>query len=207
MPPPDSISRATDMAFSTPRSVSYVSTRNTLDSGKARAYSLNASRSLAKVSMNEWAIVPSAGIPSSAAAITLLVPKKPAMYEARAIFSAASCPCVRRAEKSITPRPSAASTTRAAFVASMDSRFTWFSMNVSASWHSITGPLTSMTGSPGKNISPSRIARTSPPNLSPPRKSRNPVSNMPSPSSASRSQSSNLRLRRYSTADSRPQNT
>ena len=69
-------------------------------------------------------MVPSMGIPSRIAAPTLLVPENPAMYDALAMPNAASFPWVRRALKSATIRSPAASITRAALVASIDSKFT-----------------------------------------------------------------------------------
>src|SRR2546427_1120673 len=72
-------------------------------------------------------------------ASTFEVPVHPAMYEARATFMAASAAWSRRGEKSTTPRPAAARTTRAAFEAIITWKVRVFKRNVSTSWASIRG--------------------------------------------------------------------
>ena len=85
--------------------------------GKSVAKATNASRSVGKDSMYEWAIVPATRSPNRRAASTLEVAVNPTIAVARATAIAASMPCVRRNEKSTSSRPSAASRHRAAFEA------------------------------------------------------------------------------------------
>jgi hypothetical protein len=98
----------------------------------------------------------------------LEVPAQPAIAAQRATFIAASIPWSRRGEKSITRSPwpgsppPAASTTRAALVATIVWKLTWFSSRVSSSCASIRGPTTCTSGSLAKQRVPSGIAITSP---------------------------------------------
>ena len=75
---------------------------------------------------------------------------------------------MRRAPKSSTLRPSAASTTRRALLASTVCRWIWFMTSVSTSWASGSGAVTSRMGSSPNIGVPSATARTDPVN----RKSR-----------------------------------
>ena len=99
---------------------------------------------------------------------------------------AASVPWALRAEKSDMGLPWAAHTHRAALVANRVCRLIWLMMNVSASWASIIGPLTSSTGSSVKNNRPSGMARTDPVKRKPARYCRKSPVNMPVESRYSR---------------------
>jgi hypothetical protein len=87
--------------------------------------------------------------------------------EERATARLASMPWVRRNAKSASCAPPAASTQRAALVATAVWNVTWLSSTVSASCASATGAVTSSRGSPAKTTCPSGTARTSPVNRSP----------------------------------------
>ena len=110
-----------------------MSTSNVQSSGNDFACSRNASLSLSNAVMNEWAIVPTGLMPYAAAAPTLLVPSKPAMYADLANAYEASMPCVRLAAKSTTGFPFAASTTLEALVARIVCMFTMLISRVSTS--------------------------------------------------------------------------
>ena len=69
---------------------------------------------------------------------------------------------MRRMPKSITERPAAAATTRAAFEASTLWRWTWFITRVSTSCASGSDASISISGSSGKTGVPSGIAHTEP---------------------------------------------
>jgi hypothetical protein len=81
-------------------------------------------------------------------------PVKPAMYAARAAATAA-CSWVRREPISISGRPWAALTMRAAADAMAVSWLRIDSASVSSTTHSPNVPLTDSTGEPGKYSSPS----------------------------------------------------
>ena len=84
---------------------------------------------------------------------------------------------------------------------------TWLSRYVSTIWASITGAVTSITGSLAKNTEPSAIARTPPVNLRPARNSRNPSSNSSLSRRTRMSSSEKRRLSRYSRTSASPAKT
>ena len=111
---------------------------------------------------HEWAIVPATGRPKRRPASRFDVAPNPARHAARAASIAASAPCARRPPNSMTARPSAASTTRAALLAIMVWKRTVDRSAVSTSWASASGAVTRISGSPANTGIPSSIAQTSP---------------------------------------------
>ena len=101
-------------------------------------------------------------MPKLRPACTFDVPRQPPMYAARAASTPDSIPCARRVPNSITGRPAAASTTRAAFDAIIVWKLIVASSAVSTICASAIGAVTRRSGSPGKQSVPSGIARTSP---------------------------------------------
>jgi hypothetical protein len=159
-------SRITSIAVRTPFSVSYVSTRNVVRSGKSCANARKASASDGNDSMYECAIVPAACRPKRRAASTLLVAAKPTIAVVRATAIAASAPCVRRNAKSTICRSRAAIRHRAAFDAIVVWNVTMFSRYVSTSCAIAIGAVISINGSSANTMRPSGIAHTSPSNRS-----------------------------------------
>ena len=96
------------------------------------------------------------------------MPPHPATAAERATFIAASAPWSRRGEKSTTRSPApgspppAASTMRAALVATIVWKLIWFRSSVSRSCASIRGAVTLTSGSFAKQTVPSGIASRSP---------------------------------------------
>ena len=125
-------------------------------------------------------MVPAARRSNRRAASTLLVASNPTIAEPRATSIPASIPWVRRNEKSTSPRPPAATTHRAAFDAIVVWNVTVFRRNVSTSWASAIGAVTSRSGSLPNTIRPSGTAHTSPVN----RRSRK-LSSEPGPNPSS----------------------
>ena len=111
-------------------------------------------------------MVPATGSPKRRPASRFDVAWKPARHAARAASIAASAPWARRPPNSITARPPAASTTRAALLAIMVWNRTVDSSAVSTSWASASGAVTRTSGSPAKTGTPSSTAQTSPVNRS-----------------------------------------
>ena len=111
---------------------------------------------------HEWAIVPDTGRPKRQPASRFEVAPNPARQAARAASIAASAPWARRPPNSMSARPSAASTTRAALLAIMVWKRTVDSSAVSTSWASASGAATRTSGSPAKTGTPSSMASTSP---------------------------------------------
>jgi hypothetical protein len=103
-------------------------------------------------------MVPDRGIPKRRPASTVAVASKPARYAARAARSAASAPCARRMPKSTSRRPPAASTQRAALLATRMGSCSRLISRLSTSCASAMGAVTRRTGSSAKNGVPSGSA-------------------------------------------------
>ncbi len=85
---PPSSGPAARTAASTPRAVSYVSTRSVVPTPRAATWARNASSSESWSSTQAWAAVPIVGTPHSRPASRLLVAANPAIYAARAAATA-----------------------------------------------------------------------------------------------------------------------
>ena len=134
--------------------MSYVSTSSVVSTPSAATWARNASASVSCSSVNACAAVPAVGMPHRRPASRLDVEENPARYAARAAATAGSS-CVRREPISISGRPPAAVTIRAAAEATATSWLNTDSASVSSSTASANVPLTVSTGEPGNHSSPS----------------------------------------------------
>ncbi len=112
---------------------------------------------------------------------------------------------MRRMPKSITGRPAAAATTRAALDASTLWRCTWFMTTVSTSCASGSEASISSSGSSGKTGVPSGIAHTEPRKRNVPSQPRKSSLKPPSRARTSRSAAVKRSDSRYDSTSSRPQ--
>ena len=134
----------------------------TASSPKTRANWRNAASSSGKAVTHECAIVPDTGMPNLRPASTFDVDSQPAMNAARAASRPASGPWARREPNSTTGRPAAASTIRAARLATEVWKARLASRAVSTNCASGSGAVTRSSGSGGNTGVPSGTAHTSP---------------------------------------------